>query len=122
MSWQRGLIGLKVRLKPLAGDNSEMQVEIAHVSPAALRVLTEAPLAVGTPVELEADDLIVLGEVSSAVASQGHYTVTLGVSHCFTLTADLLRLARQMRGDFPAPSFTAEEQSVGGAHSPERPQ
>jgi len=66
------------------------------VSEAALHVLLDTPMEVGTAVKAECNDTLMLAEVCHCLPANGHYAVGLKLEHSLLHTAQLGRLAQRL--------------------------
>ncbi len=71
-------------------------------------MLLERPLPVGSALQINCDDLILLGEVCYCRPAGPVYAAGIHLEQCLTITEDLLRLAGQLRGE-PEPAPTKDQ-------------
>lgn len=88
-----------VRITLLRDPPQQLAGRLSNLSGGGLRLLTEQPLPEGAPVQIEFDELTLLGEVCYCRPAGPSYAAGVKLEHCFTLTEDLLRLARQLSGE-----------------------
>ncbi len=85
-----------VRVTLLRDPPEQLQGRLSNLSRAGLRLLTEQPLPEGAPLQIEFDDLTLLGEVCYCRPAGCMYAAGVKLEHCFALSDDLLRLVRQL--------------------------
>jgi len=80
----------------LGEPGAELPAEVVSLTGAALQVLVDTPMEVGTPVKAECNDTLMLGEVCHCQPLNGQYAVGLKLEHSLLHTAELARLAERL--------------------------
>ncbi len=94
-----------VEIKILDQPGEQSRARLSNLSASGARLLVERPLPLGAPLQINCDDLILLGEVCYCRPAGSLYAAGIKLEQCLTITEDLLRLAAQLRGEpQPAPS------------------
>jgi len=80
------------------GMDSEgiMQARVLDVSGKGMKVCLPLPVAAGTPVQVETEELLYLGEACYSEPVEGGYIVGLILSHSLTALAELDRLNKAL--------------------------
>lgn len=80
-----------------------MQAQVLDASGAGLRLRVPSMIPSGSPVKVDAEDMLLLGEVTRCEPEQGAYIVGLHLSHSLEALAELQKLNQALLGEkFPA--------------------
>jgi len=88
--------GQRITVTALGEPGAELPGEVVSVSEAALHVLLDTPVDVGTAVKAECNDTLMLAEVCHCQPANGYYAVGLKVEHSLLHTTQLARLAEKL--------------------------
>jgi len=79
-----------------AAPGPVMEACVLDFSGSGLRLRTPLQIPCGAPVRVDAQDLLMLGEICRCQPDHGAYTVGVRLSHSFTALAELERLNRAL--------------------------
>ena len=104
--WRSELDHSRVRLEVLRPSGPVLQAQVELVSGRRVRVACECPLELGTAVQLDTAERILLGEVIALDRTPDHAAALLDVQH-FLLKSDLRHFLSQVHK--PEPPSAASE-------------
>ena len=88
--------GAPARLRILAYPNSEHEARIAALDGCRLEVQSAAAVPPGSPIRLESDGTVFLGEVLGCRPNSAGHEIAVSLEQSFTLSDDLRRLMCQL--------------------------
>ena len=89
-----------VRLAVLGGEAPfETSGRVLETSGGRVLIATPTPLKIGTPVRLEGDDTLVLGEICSVERGENEWIATVKIAHSLASLAALERFNRALLGE-----------------------
>lgn len=97
MKSKESLVGCHAELRILDQNEERVTGQVAAIDAKSARLQLDRPLPVGTPIEILLDDVVLLGEVRGTEPVGTGYAAVVDITHTFTLSADLLRLASQLQ-------------------------
>ena len=76
-----------------------MEAQVLDASGSGLRLRVPEVIPCGAPVKVDAQDMLMLGEVTRCEPEQGAYIVGLHLSHSLAALAELQKLNRALLGE-----------------------
>lgn len=89
----------EVQITVLGGEPAKFAARVVNLSGRGMRLLAGRALDVGSPVGVEWDDSLMLGDVCYCESTPEGYAVGLELEQRLFQTADLARLAGQLADD-----------------------
>jgi hypothetical protein len=89
----------RVRVTTLGDARAEFPGRIEDSSHHALRLIADRSLPAGSPVMLEMDENLLLGEVMSCRPRGVEFSLCVDLEHSLIHTRELAKLARQLVGE-----------------------